>query len=111
MSGLLTSIILLFPLKLLGAEQSPEQVQQPELSDSLDYIDAPRNYLSGKIISFATDIDRFFGDQAVLTYANRFVISHRFPGAYPLDQAAALPFPVTGREDVQLGTDNLFGTL
>jgi hypothetical protein len=82
-SGLLTSLILLFPLKLLGAEQSPEQAQQPELteqaqqpelSDSLDYIDAPRNYLSGKIISFATDIDRFFGNDRNYQESNKSVV-------------------------------------
>jgi hypothetical protein len=74
LSGLLTGIILLFPLKLLGAEQSTEQVKQPELFDSLDYIDAPRNYLSGKIISFASDIDRFFGNDRNYQESNKSVV-------------------------------------
>jgi len=73
-SGLLTSIILLFPLKLLGAEQSTEEVQQPELFESLAYIDAPRDYLSGKIISYASAIDQFFGDERNYQETNTSVI-------------------------------------
>lgn len=59
---------LLFPLRLLGAEQSTEQVQQPGL---LDPIDAPRNYLSGKLVSFASSIDRFFGDDRNYQESNK----------------------------------------
>ena len=73
-SRLLTGITLLFPLNLLGAEQSTEQVQQPEFFDSLDYIDAPRNYLSGKIISFASDIDQFFGNDRNYQESNKSVV-------------------------------------
>jgi hypothetical protein len=73
LSELLTGITLLFPLKLLGAEQSTEQVQQPELFDSLDYIDAPRNYVSGKIISFANNIDQFFGNDRNYQESNKSV--------------------------------------
>jgi hypothetical protein len=78
-SGLLLGVTVFFPLELLGAEQSAEAVQpaeppQPTIqttqpaqpaqpSSLLSSMDAERDYLSGKIISFATDIDRFFGDQ------------------------------------------------
>lgn len=51
-----------FPLTLLGAEQPVDQEQHRGPLDMIDVIDAPRDYVAGKIISYATDIDRFFGD-------------------------------------------------
>lgn len=78
-SGSLLLITLLFPMRLLGADQpAPEpdqpasqpaqstpQVQQTaplsEQSDSFDFVDAPRNYMTEKIINFANSMDRFFG--------------------------------------------------
>ena len=81
-SGLLLAITLFFPLELLGAEQPaevaqpaeppqpatqttpPAQTTQPaQPGGLLSSMDASRDYLSGKIISFATDIDRFFGNE------------------------------------------------
>lgn len=67
---LLLGMALLFPLRLLGAEQSDAQIQQPDLLDS---IDAPRDYLSGKLISFASSIDRFFGDDRNYQESNQSV--------------------------------------
>jgi hypothetical protein len=67
---LLLGMVLLFPLRLLGAEQPAAPVQQPELLDS---IDAPRDYLSGQLISFATGIDRFFGDDRNFQESNKSV--------------------------------------
>lgn len=61
---------LLFPLRLLGAEQADAQLQQPGL---LDPIDAPRDYLSGKLVSFASSIDRFFGDDRNYQESNKSV--------------------------------------
>lgn len=69
-SSLLLSIALLFPLKSLGAEQSPEQALQPGF---LDPADAPRDYLSGKFVSYVTDIDRFFGDERNYQESNKSV--------------------------------------
>ena len=65
------AMTLLFPLKLLGAEQAAEQAQPPNIFDS---IDTPRDYLSGKIVSFATDIDRFFGNDRNYQESNRSVV-------------------------------------
>jgi hypothetical protein len=72
--GLLLGMALLFPLQLHGAEQSDAPMLQPEepvpqpaaalLQPDilLNSIDAPRDYLSTKLIGFASSIDRFFGD-------------------------------------------------
>ena len=65
------AMTLLFPLKLLGAEQAAGQVQPPNIFDS---IDTPRDYLSGKIVSFATDIDRFFGNDRNYQESNKSVV-------------------------------------
>lgn len=78
-SGLLLGITLSFPLELLGAEQPAEAVQPAEPSQPaeppqptaqtnqpgtlLNSVDASRDYLSAKIIGYATDIDRFFGNE------------------------------------------------
>ena len=56
-SCLLLGIALSFPLESPGIDQPA----QP--ADLLSPVDAPRNYLSEKIINFATDMDRFFGDE------------------------------------------------
>ena len=65
------AMTLLFPLKLLGAEQAAKQAQPPNIFDS---IDTPRDYLSGKIVSFATDIDRFFGNDRNYQENNKSVV-------------------------------------
>lgn len=65
------AMTLLFPLKLLGAEQAAGQAQPPNIFDS---IDTPRDYLSGKIVSFATDIDRFFGNDRNYQENNKSVV-------------------------------------
>src|ERR1039458_10123291 len=70
-SSLLLGIAVLFPLKLLGAEQSAPQTQQ---SDRFDSMEAPRDYLSGKIASFANYIDRFFGGDRHYQESNQSVI-------------------------------------
>lgn len=84
-SGLLLGIAVFFPLELLGAEQPAEAVQPAESAQPaeppqpttqttlpaepakpgnlLSSMDASRNYWSEKVIGFATDIDRFFGDE------------------------------------------------
>lgn len=70
--SLLLVITLLFPLELLGTEQPVPQTPQPDLqttqtipqtpiSDRFDSMEASRDYLSGKITSFASYIDHFFG--------------------------------------------------
>ena len=67
---LLVGIVLLFPLQLLGAEQSAEQVRQ---SDRIETIDTPRDYLSGKFVGLASSIDRFFGDDRNFQESNKSV--------------------------------------
>ena len=83
--SLLLGITPFFPLKLLGAEQpaEPAQTTQPaqpaqptqpdEESDLFSPIDAPRDYLSGELASFATTIDRFFGDDRNYQESNQSV--------------------------------------
>jgi hypothetical protein len=89
--GLLSGIALFFPLKLLGAEtvvpQSEPSVQQAEQpvpqtepsapqTQKLDLFapfDAPRDYLSGKLVSFASGIDRFFGNDRNYQESNQSV--------------------------------------
>jgi hypothetical protein len=91
-TSLLLCMVLLFPLRLLGAEQSDAPVPQPDTSvpqqatpaplavvpveqpDLFTPIDAPHDYLSGKIVSFATDIDRFFGNDRNYQESNKSVV-------------------------------------
>jgi hypothetical protein len=70
-SSMVLAMTLLFPLKLLGAEQPAEQAQLPGIFASMD---APRDYLSGKIVNFATDIDRFFGNDRNYQESNKSVV-------------------------------------
>ncbi|MCR4305047.1 MAG: hypothetical protein NUV63_12640 [Gallionella sp.] len=70
-SSLLAGIALLFPLQLLGADQSDEQLSQP---DRIETIDAPRDYLSGKFVGFVSGIDRFFGDERNYQESNKSVL-------------------------------------
>ena len=83
--SLLLGITLLIPLKLFGAEQSvlqPESsvpstaqaIPQTQKSDSFDSMEAPRDYLSGKITSFASYIDRFFGGDRHYQESNQSVV-------------------------------------
>ena len=79
MPGLLLGMALLFPFSLLGAEQPPEKpapqtdvpAPKPGFFDSMN---APRNYLSGELVDFATGIDRFFGDDRNFQESNKSVI-------------------------------------
>lgn len=72
-NGLLLGSTLFFSLVSCAAEQSvqspplsePQQqaADQPTLlGDPFTYVDAPRDYLSGKFTSFTRSIDSFFGD-------------------------------------------------
>ena len=70
-SNLVLGMALLFPVKLLGAEQAAVQAPKAGVFAS---IDARRDYLSGKIISFATDIDRFFGNDRNYQESNKSVV-------------------------------------
>lgn len=98
--SLLLGIALLFPLKSLGVEQAAEQVQQPGFFDP---IDAPRDYLSGKFVSFVTDTDRFFGDERNYQESNKSVfqldltrvIEHGGNRNFVLSGRAKLHLPTT----------------
>ncbi len=116
--GLLLGITFFIPLKLLGAEQAIPQTEQtipqtPEIV-SFDSIEAPRNYLSGKITSFANNIDRFFGGDRHYQESNQTVLQLNlsrvagFDGDRKFDLAARLNFrlPITeGRLHLLLETD------
>lgn len=62
--------MLLLPLNSLGEAQSSPPAAPP---DRFDPIDTPRDYLSGKLINFANDIDRFFGDDRNYQESNQSV--------------------------------------
>ncbi len=96
-SSLLLGLALIFPLTLFGAEPVAAPDQQPDILDS---IDAPRDYLSGKIVSFASDIDRFFGDERNYQESNQSVVQmdiSRMTG-YGGDQK----YTLSGRANVNL---------
>ncbi|MBI5430081.1 MAG: hypothetical protein HY938_06440 [Nitrosomonadales bacterium] len=72
LTRILPVITLLFPLNLLGADkpaprpsktaqQTTSPVPAEQQSDSYDFVDAPRNYVTEKIIGMASSMDRFFG--------------------------------------------------
>ena len=53
----------------------PEPVAQPGLSAGfMESLDTQRDYLSGKIIGFATDMDRFFGNDRNYQESNKSVV-------------------------------------
>lgn len=79
LSRLLLGIALLFPAQLFGAEEPDSQaaqssVPQTSKSDRFDSIEAPRDYLSGKITSLASNIDRFFGGDRYYQESNQSVV-------------------------------------
>ena len=77
---------LFFPLRLLGADQPVPEKEQPvqiapkppvpsvEQSDGFEPLDAPRNYMTEKIISFANYMDRFFGGNRHYQESNQSVL-------------------------------------
>lgn len=116
--SLLLGMALLFPLQLLGAEQSdppePYVVPPTQKSDRYDSMEDPRNYLSGKITSFASNIDRFFGGDRHYQESNQTVIQLNLTGGagygndrnYDLGARINLRLPVTeGRLRLLLETD------
>lgn len=93
------------------AESSIPQTQQ---ADHFEYIEAPRDYLSGKITSFASYIDRFFGgdrhfqesNQSVLRLNLTRVTGYGGDGNYKLAARLNLKLPVTeGRLRLLVETD------
>ena len=91
-SSLLLGMALLFPLQLLGAEQPVSETEQtvpeaeqtvPEIQESIpqaqppssfDSVETKRDYLSDKIASYASEIDRFFGGDRHYQESNKSVI-------------------------------------
>jgi len=105
-------------LQLFGAEQSdppePYVVPQTQKSDSYDSVEGHRNYLSGKITRFASDIDRFFGGDRHYQESNQSVIQLNLSGGagygndrnYDLGARINLRLPVTeARLHLLLETD------
>jgi hypothetical protein len=124
-ASLLLGNTLLFPLQLLGAEQPASQTQQPvsqteqpvpktQQTDSFEVIEAPRDYISGKVTSFASYLDRFFGGDRHYQESNQSVLQMDltrvagFGGDRKFNLAARLNLrlPVTeGRLHLLLETD------
>lgn len=117
-------IVVFSPLQLFGAEQaSPETAKTPATTqgipetpkaDRFDVMEAPRNYLSGKITRLASDIDRFFGGDRHYQESNPTVIqlsvarTDGYAGGRKFDLAARLNLrlPVTeGRLRLLVETD------
>lgn len=80
-SSLSVGIILLFPLKLLAEELLGEELLGEELPAEKEpqpirirAIDTPRDYLSGKFVTFVSGIDRFFGDDRNYEESNKSVV-------------------------------------
>ncbi len=101
-SGMLLTMVFIFPLELHGAEQSTGQEQQPSFFDP---VNAPRDYLSEKFVSFASGIDRFFGDDRDFQETNKSVLQMSLsavfePGGqrkFALQGRAKLSLPVAQR--------------
>jgi hypothetical protein len=68
---LLVGIFVIFPLTVFGADAPPEQTPPFE---RIETIDAPRDYLSEKFVTFVSEIDRFFGDDRNYQENNQSVI-------------------------------------
>lgn len=123
--GLLLGIALFFPLSLLGAEQAAPQpesavpqtqsgIPQTQVSDRFDSMDASRDYLSGKVTSFASYIDRFFGGDRHYQESNPSVFQMNLTRAtgyggtrkFELEARLNLRLPVTeGRLRLLVETD------
>lgn len=97
-SGLLLGFAVVFPLQLFAAKPadqttlpassvlpaqttrpapatSPVQAAQPDMpSEFMESMDTQRDYLSGKIIGFATGMDRFFGNDRNYQENNKSVV-------------------------------------
>lgn len=124
--SLLCGFTLCFPIDSRAAEQVMEQIQPasattpasdvsqkpnepalqpvaPLLSGMLDPVDVPRNYWSNKFVTFANDIDRFFGDPRYFQETNKSVLQLSFAnvqqpggsgnGVIGLDGQAKLDLP------------------
>lgn len=117
-TGLLLVATLLFSMGSMGAEQAvtPAEttIPQTEKSDNFDSLEDPRNYLSGRITNFVSEIDRFFGGDRHYQESNPSVIQlsvtrgDGYGGAREFDLAARLNLrlPVTeGRLRLLLETD------
>ena len=96
------------------APSTESSVPQTEQADHFEYVDAPRDYLSGKITSFASYIDRFFGgdrhfqesNQSVLRLNLTRVSGYGGDGNYKLAARLNLKLPVTeGRLRLLVETD------
>lgn len=130
--SLLLSIILLFPLRLFGEEQTAIQpelpvpqiqqagsqpvssVPQARQSEYFDYMLAPRDYLSSKVTGFASYLDHFFGgdrhyqesNQSVLQLNLTRVTGYGGDGNYKFAARLNLKLPATeGRFRLLLETD------
>ncbi len=100
LNSLLLGMVFIFPLELHGVEQSTGQELQPSFFDP---VNAPRDYLSEKFVSFASGIDRFFGDDRDFQETNKSVLQMNLsevfePGGqrkFALQGRAKLSLPLT----------------
>ncbi len=97
LNGLLLAMVFLFPLELHSAEQSTGQEPQPSFFDPAN---APRDYLSEKFVSFASGIDRFFGDNRDFQESNKSVLQMNLSEVFEPD--GQRKFALTGRAKLSL---------
>lgn len=122
---LLSALALSIPLQLPAAEQAvpppapadpqtEQGIPQTPIPDNFDTMEVPRNYVSRKIASFASSIDRFFGNNRHYQESNQTVIQldlnrlEGYGGEHKFDFAARanLRLPATeGRLHLLLETD------
>lgn len=115
--GAMCCLLLCFPPGLHAEEQPLQpasapvaggtlQHELPLVSELLSPADAPRNYWSGKLATFASDIDRFFGDPRYFQEVNKSVLQLNLTKVYEpgdsggnmvLDGQAKLDLPSTER--------------
>jgi hypothetical protein len=83
---------------------SPEAAPETKKTDRFDYIDPQRDYLSGRITTFASYVDRFFGGDRHYQESNESVIQldltkiYGYGGdpRYNLEAKLNFKLPVTG---------------
>ncbi len=97
LNGLLLVMVFLIPLELHGAEQSTGQESEPSFFDP---VNAPRDYLSEKFVSFASGIDRFFGDDRDFQETNKSVLQMNLSEV--LESDGQRKFALRGRAKLSL---------
>lgn len=102
------------PTQTISVTVPQSGIPQTEVADSFDSMQAPRDYLSGKVTSFASYIDRFFGGDRHYQESNPSVFQMNLSRAtgygggrkFELDARLNLRLPITeGKLRLLIETD------